>query len=102
MYATVCTRPYMAHLVGVVSEYMVNRWKDHWEDAKCLLIYLRGTSITSLFFFCKGNVTLQSFVDADLGGDVDSGKSTSVYISHRWNNSELDVQASELCFSFIY
>ena len=80
MYATVCTRPYMAHLVGVVSEYMVNRWKDHWEDAKCLLIYLRGTSITSLFFFCKGNVTLQSFVDADLGGDVDSSKCTSGYI----------------------
>ena len=30
--------------------------------------------------FGKGKVTLQGFVDADLGGDVDSSKSTSGYI----------------------
>ena len=45
---------------------------------KWLLRYLRGTSITSLCFG-KGNVTL-GFVDADLGGDMDSSKSTSGYI----------------------
>ena len=44
-----------------------------------LLRYLRGTSSTSLCFG-KDNVTLQGFVDADLGGDVDSSKSTSGYI----------------------
>ena len=46
---------------------------------KWLLRYLRGTSSTSLCFG-KGKVTLQGFVDADLGGDVDSSKSTSGYI----------------------
>ena len=46
---------------------------------KWLLRYLRGTSSTSLCFG-KGKVTLQVFVDADLGGDVDSSKSTSGYI----------------------
>uniref|UniRef100_A0A3Q7G998 Reverse transcriptase Ty1/copia-type domain-containing protein n=1 Tax=Solanum lycopersicum TaxID=4081 RepID=A0A3Q7G998_SOLLC len=51
MYAMVCTRPDIAHAVGVVSS-------------------------TSLCFG-KGKVTLQVFVDADLGGDVDSSKSTS-------------------------
>uniref|UniRef100_A0A3Q7HYE7 Uncharacterized protein n=1 Tax=Solanum lycopersicum TaxID=4081 RepID=A0A3Q7HYE7_SOLLC len=40
---------------------------------------MRGTSSTSLCFD-KGKVTLQGFVDADLGGDVDSSKSTSGYI----------------------
>ena len=40
---------------------------------------MRGTSSTSLCFG-KGKVTLQGFVDADLGGDVDSSKSTSGYI----------------------
>ena len=40
---------------------------------------MRGTSSTSLCFG-KGRVNLQGFVDADLGGDVDLSKSTSVFI----------------------
>ena len=79
MYAMVCTRPDIAHAVGVVSRYMANPGKEHWEAVKWLLRYLRGTSSTSLCF-SKGKVTLQGFVDADLGGDVDSSKSTSGYI----------------------
>ena len=58
---------------------MANPGKEHWEAVKWLLRYLRGTSSTSLCFG-TGNVNLQGFVDADLGGDVDSSKSTSGYI----------------------
>ena len=76
MYAMVYTRPDIANAVGVVSRYMANPGKEHWEAVKWLLRYLRGTSSTSLFFG-KGKVTLQGFVDADLGGDVHSSKSTS-------------------------
>ncbi|PHT64736.1 hypothetical protein T459_29161 [Capsicum annuum] len=54
MYAMVCTRPKIAHAVGVVSS-------------------------TSLCFG-NGKVILQGFIDADLGRDVDSSKSTSEYI----------------------
>ena len=79
MYAMVCTRPDITHAVGVVSRYMANPGKKHWEAVKWFLRYLRGTSSTSLCFG-KGKVTLQGFVDADLGGDVDSSKSTSGYI----------------------
>ncbi|PHT75443.1 hypothetical protein T459_18965 [Capsicum annuum] len=58
---------------------MANPGKEHWEAVKWLLRYLKGTSSTSL---CFGNdkVILQSFVDANLGGDVDSSKRTSDYI----------------------
>ena len=79
MYAMVCTRPDIAHAVRVVSRYMANPGKEHWEAVKWLLRYLRGTSSTSLCFG-KGKVTLQGFVDADLGGDVDSSRSISGYI----------------------
>ena len=48
MYAMVCTRPDIAHAVGVVSRYMANPGKEHWEAVKWLLRYLRGTSSTSL------------------------------------------------------
>ena len=30
MYSTVCTRPDIAHAVGVVSKYMNNLGKEHW------------------------------------------------------------------------
>ena len=79
MYAMVCTRLDIAHAVGEVSRYMMNLGKENWEAVKWLLRYLRGTSSTSLLFG-KGKVTLQGFVDADLGGNVDSSKSTSGYI----------------------
>jgi hypothetical protein len=38
MYAMVCTRPDIAHAVGVVSRYLLNPGKQHWEES-----YLRGT-----------------------------------------------------------
>ena len=52
MYAIACTRPHITHAVGVVSKYMANPGKEHWEAVKWLLRYLRGTSNTS---FCYGN-----------------------------------------------
>ena len=79
MYTMVCTRPDIAHAMGDVSRYMANPGKEHWEAVKWLLRYLRGTSSTSLCFG-KGKVTLQGFVDADLGGDVHLSKSKSRYI----------------------
>ena len=48
IYAMVYTRPDIAHAVGVVSRYMANPGKKHWEAVKWLLRYLRGTSSTSL------------------------------------------------------
>jgi hypothetical protein len=41
MYAMVSTRPYISHAVGVVSRYMVNPGKEHWEVVKWVLLYLR-------------------------------------------------------------
>ena len=39
MYAMVCTRLDIAHVVGVVSRYMANPGKEHWEAVKWLLRY---------------------------------------------------------------
>jgi hypothetical protein len=44
MYAMVCTRPDIAHAVGVVSRFMVNPGKEHWEAVKWIFRYLRGSS----------------------------------------------------------
>jgi hypothetical protein len=50
MYAMVCTRPNIAHAVGVVSKYMNNPVKEHWEAVNWILRYLRGTSTRAFCF----------------------------------------------------
>ncbi|GKV40824.1 hypothetical protein SLEP1_g48425 [Rubroshorea leprosula] len=44
MYAMVCTRPDIAHAVGVVSKFLSNPGKQHWAAVKWIFRYLRGTS----------------------------------------------------------
>ncbi|KAL6326013.1 hypothetical protein AAG906_038505 [Vitis piasezkii] len=46
MYAMVCTRPDIAHVVGVVSRLLSNPGKEHRATVKWILKYLRGTSKT--------------------------------------------------------
>jgi len=48
MYAMVCTRPDIAHGVGVVSTYMNNPSKENWKAVKWILKYLRGTTTKAL------------------------------------------------------
>ena len=43
MYAMVATRPDIAYAMGVISRYVSNLGKAHWEDVKCLSIYLSST-----------------------------------------------------------
>jgi hypothetical protein len=50
MYAMVYTRPDIADAVGVVSRYMKNPGKEHWEELKWILRYLRGTRTHALCF----------------------------------------------------
>uniref|UniRef100_A0A2N9FSS1 Retrovirus-related Pol polyprotein from transposon TNT 1-94 n=1 Tax=Fagus sylvatica TaxID=28930 RepID=A0A2N9FSS1_FAGSY len=79
MYAMVCTRLDIAHAVGVVSRYMSNPGKQHWEAVKWILRYLKGTLGTSLCF-TGVDMKLTGYVDSDLAGDVDTRKSTTSYV----------------------
>ena len=79
MYAMVCTRPDIAYAVGVVSRYMADLGREHWEAVKWLLRYLKGTSSVGLCFR-KSSVVLQGSYDADLGGDLDGRKSSTGYV----------------------
>ena len=44
MYAMVCTRPDIGYAVGVVSRFISNPGKEHWNAVKWILRYLKGTS----------------------------------------------------------
>ena len=79
MYLMVCTRPDIAHAVGVVSRFLSNPGKVHWEAVKWIFRYLRGTSKMCLSFGTSQPV-LEGFTDADMAGDLDDRKSTSGYV----------------------
>ena len=79
MYAMICTRPDIAHAVGVVSRFMSNPGKEHWEAVKWIFRYLKGNP-SLLLCFTKSKTGLQGYVDADNGGDIDSTKSTTGYV----------------------
>ena len=51
IYTVVCTRPDIAHAVGVVSRYMSHLGIEHWNVVKWILKYLRGTSSKCLHFW---------------------------------------------------
>ena len=50
MYAMVCTRLDIGYVVGVVSRFMGNPGKEHWNAVKWILWYLKGTSNMCLRF----------------------------------------------------
>ena len=80
MYVIVCTRSDIAHAVGIMSRYMSRPGKRHLEAVKWILRYLKGSSDTCLCF-TGASLKLQSYVDADLVGDIDSRKSiTGLYL----------------------
>ncbi|RVX14623.1 Retrovirus-related Pol polyprotein from transposon TNT 1-94 [Vitis vinifera] len=79
MYAMVCTRPDIAHAVGVVSKFMSRPGKQHWEAVKWILRYLKG-SLDTCLCFTGASLKLQGYVDADFASDIDSRKSTIGFV----------------------
>ncbi|GJR57192.1 hypothetical protein Tco_1499354, partial [Tanacetum coccineum] len=79
MYVMVCTRPDLAHAVGVVSRFLSNPGKKHWEAVKWIFRYLRGTSKLGITFR-NGKPMLVGYTDSDFAGNKDNMKSTSGYL----------------------
>uniref|UniRef100_A0A3Q7HA19 Reverse transcriptase Ty1/copia-type domain-containing protein n=1 Tax=Solanum lycopersicum TaxID=4081 RepID=A0A3Q7HA19_SOLLC len=68
-------QPDIAHAVGVVSRYMANPGKEHREDVKWLLRYLRGGTAVSWMSRLQKCVSLSSTEDkyvaiAEAGKDM--------------------------------
>ncbi|MCO5568331.1 hypothetical protein L7F22_022030 [Adiantum nelumboides] len=78
MCAMVATRPDIAHAVGVVSRFMANPGRLHWDAVKSIMRYLKGTKHKCLCYG-KGPLELKGFCDSDMSGNVDTRKSTSGY-----------------------
>ncbi|MCO5582805.1 hypothetical protein L7F22_036705 [Adiantum nelumboides] len=73
MYAMVAMRPDIAHAVGVVSRFMSNPGKKHWDVVKSVLRYVSGTADRQLCYG-GGELSIKGYVDSDYAGYVVSRK----------------------------
>ena len=79
MYVIICIRLDIAYAVGVVSRYMSNLGKKHWEAVKGIMHYLNGTQQVCICFGSKGS-DVEGYSDVDYAGDMDKRRSTSGYV----------------------
>ena len=79
MYAMICMRPDIAYAMGVVSRYMSNPGKKHWEAMKGIMHYLNGTKGMRICFGSK-EAYVDGYTDADYVGDIKKRRSTSTYV----------------------
>lgn len=84
MYAMVCTRPDIAHAVSLVSRFMANPGKAHWQALKWILRYIRGSLGRVLVYGGARNsrrtTAIEGFVDSDYAGCLDSRKSLTGFV----------------------
>ena len=82
MYAMVCTRVDIAYAVSVMSRFMSNPGKLHWDAVKWIMRYLKGTLDHGLMYGkSKHEVCeVRGYVDSDFAGEFDRRKSISGYL----------------------
>ena len=82
MYIMVCTRSDLSQVISIVSRYMHNPRRGHWEAVKWIFRYIKGTIDIGLVL--KKDVTGKQecigYVDFDYAGDVDKCRSTTRYV----------------------
>nr|XP_048319598.1 secreted RxLR effector protein 161-like [Ziziphus jujuba var. spinosa] len=87
MYVMIYTRADLAHAISILSRYLANPGRKHWEALQSLLKYLKGTCDVGLMFIhCKEGVILKGYVDSDYTGDRNRTRSTSSYVFTLCNN----------------
>lgn len=80
MYSMISTRPDLAYSISLLSRYMSNPGKTHWDALKYMLRYINGTVDIGLCYKRRFDaLNLVGYVDSDFAGDRDSRKSTTAY-----------------------
>ena len=82
----ICTRPDLSHAAGMLGRYSANPGPEHEQAAMHCLRYLAGTPDLGITYHGSDEVLMEGYdhrdkliaaVDSDLGGCVDSNKSTT-------------------------
>jgi len=73
VHAIVCTRPDLSQTISMVSRYMHDPGKVHWEAVKWILRYIKGTIDVGLVFEkdTRGKQECIRYVNFDYAGNLD-------------------------------
>ena len=77
-YITTATRPDCAYAVNFLAQYNSCPTVDHWEAAKRILRYLKGTADYGIYYRPTGK-PLTAFADADWSHSMDDRRSITGY-----------------------
>ena len=75
------TRPDVAYVVSVVSQFMHNPSECHMDVVLQILRYLKSAPRKGLLFSKHNHLEVSSYTDADWAGSIDDRKSTSGYFT---------------------
>ena len=70
-------RPNIALAIGLVARFFANPRENHLMVVKRIMRYLKGTDYFVLYYKRTEKFELNSYTNADWGGNVDDKKSTS-------------------------
>jgi hypothetical protein len=79
MYDMVCSCPNLSYAMSLVSRYIANPDKEHWNVVKWIFRYLRVTSNVCLQFG-RTRKGLVGYVDSDFAADLDKKKSLTGFV----------------------
>jgi hypothetical protein len=77
---TLGSRPDVAAAVRKCSQYMAEGADSHWQAAKQILRYLKGTATHGVVYTKEEKFTLKAYCDSDWAQDVDDRKSVTGYV----------------------
>ncbi|RVW31427.1 Retrovirus-related Pol polyprotein from transposon RE1 [Vitis vinifera] len=80
------TRPDIAFVVSVVSQYMHSPKESHLEAVYKILRYLKGSPGRGLFFKKSDSKKVEIYTYANWAGSVDDRRSTTGYCTYVWGN----------------
>ena len=80
MYAMLCTRPDVSHVLSLTSRYPSDQGMGHWTTIKNILKYLKRTKDMFLVYGGDEELVVKGYVVASFNTDPDDSKSQSGYI----------------------
>ena len=98
MYLMLATRPDLAYSVSYLSQFLDNPGIIHWEGAKRVIRYLKGTKSFGIYYKCSGKMkftpqglastsfittrppTIEGMTDSDYAADIDDRVSRTGYV----------------------
>ena len=80
------TRPNISFVVNKLSQFMQQPSQIHWQAAKRILRYLKGTIFHGLHLRSSQSHSLLAYSDSDWGGNLDDRNSTSAYVIYFGGN----------------